>query len=348
MIVIIPKENEPESAAAVAAFLEKSGIAFQSTARRGGRVLFSCSGAQALVQELAKMPEVHSVRSFDGPFGLVSRDHQAEDTLVPFGEWMIGGGGNVVIAGPCSVESQKQIDETARRVRTAGAHGLRGGAYKPRTSPYSFQGHGRKGLELLARAREVTGLPIVTEVMAAEDVPLVAEFADMLQVGSRNIQNFRLLEAVGLSDRPVLLKRGMASTIDEFLAAAEYVYIRGNTKIVLCERGIRTFEPRLRNTIDLGGVALLKRLTHLPVIVDPSHGTGLSEIVPDVSRAAIALGADGLLIEVHPNPREALSDGRQSLDPDQFSELMTSLDKVARAVGRPILRRSLLAAQAKF
>jgi 3-deoxy-7-phosphoheptulonate synthase len=327
--------------------LARHGVAFQAIERRGGQMLFSFANHRAAQAELAHLEAVEKLHAFDGPFGLVSRQFQREDTLVPFGECTIGGGGLVVIAGPCSVESQRQIDEVARRVRVAGAHGLRGGAYKPRTSPYAFQGHGRKGLELLARAREITGLPVVTEVMAPEDVPLVAEHADMLQVGSRNIQNFRLLEAVGLCDRPVLLKRGMMSTIDEFLAAAEYVAARGNTKIVLCERGIRTFETRLRNTLDLAAVALLKELTHLPVFVDPSHGTGLSELVAPMARAAAAVGADGLLIEVHPNPAEALSDGRQSLTPAAFGELMQSLDAVSRAVGRPLARPSVLAAHAR-
>lgn len=346
MIVVIPKEEDSESLAVITGILNRYGVAHQSIPRRGASLLIAFSGGAAAKAELEKNPAVQRLYQFDGHSGLVLREFQPEATVVPFGDVAIGQGSTVVIAGPCSVESQAQIDETARRVRTAGGHGLRGGAFKPRTSPYSFQGHGRKGLELLARAREITGLPVVTEVMAPEDVPLVAEYADMLQVGSRNVQNFRLLEAVGSSDRPVLLKRGMMSTIDEFLAAAEYIYVRGNTKIILCERGIRTFETRLRNTIDLGAVALLKRLTHLPVIVDPSHGTGLSELVPDVARAAIAVGADGVLVEVHPRPAEALSDGRQSLTPDAFTELMSSLEKVARAVGRPLARPSLLASTA--
>ena len=340
MVVVIPKISDPEAAGAVASVLHRHGIPFQCIERRNGAPLFSFENHRGVEAELSTHPSVESLHSFQGPFGLVSRAYKSDDTLIPFGDYMIGGGPVVVIAGPCSVESKKQIETTARRVATAGAHGLRGGAYKPRTSPYAFQGHGRKALEYLAEARQVTGLPVVTEVMSSEDVPLVSEYADMLQVGSRNIQNFRLLEAVGKCDRPVLLKRGMMSTIDEFLAAAEYVYTRGNTRIALCERGIRTFETRLRNTLDLASVALLKRLTHLPVIVDPSHGTGLSELVPDLARAAVAVGADGLLIEVHPQPSEALSDGRQSLTPAAFADLMTSLEMVGRAVNRPLARPS--------
>ena len=247
---------------------------------------------------------------------------------------MVGGPEVVVMAGPCAVESEDQILATARAVKESGAKLLRGGAYKPRTSPYSFQGLREDGLKLLTQARQETGLRVVTEVMDARHIDLVARHADMLQIGSRNMQNFTLLEEVGKCTMPVLLKRGMSATIEEFLQAAEYVMKGGNHQLVLCERGIRTFEPSTRNTLDLNAVPMLKRYTHLPVIVDPSHGTGHWWMVPYLSCAAVAAGADGLLIEVHRNPQEALSDGPQSLAPYQFDSLMREVRAVARAVGR--------------
>ena len=248
----------------------------------------------------------------------------------------IGGDHFVVMAGPCAVESRELLFAAADAVASSGATMLRGGAFKPRTSPDSFQGLGAEGLSLLAEAAQRSGLGVVTEVMDPRDVALVASTASLLQIGSRNVQNFRLLEAVGRSDKPVLLKRGMMSTIDEFLGAAEYIFVRGNENIVLCERGIRGFEPRMRNTLDLASVALLKRLTHLPVIVDPSHGTGLSELVPALARAALAVGADGIMTEVHPRPEAARSDGRQSLSIVEFAQLMKELAPLARVMGRPL------------
>lgn len=240
------------------------------------------------------------------------------------------------MAGPCAVESRQQLLEAAQAVKEAGARILRGGAFKPRTSPYSFQGLGREGLELLAEARAATGLAVVSEVVAPEDVPLVARYVDILQVGARNMQNYALLRAVGRARRPVLLKRGMMATLEELLMAAEYIMAQGNSQVMLCERGIRTFETYTRNTLDINAVPLLKQLTHLPVIVDPSHGTGLREIVGPVSQAAVAAGADGLLIEVHPHPEKALSDGPQSLRPDEFTSLLEKLRPIARAMGREI------------
>ncbi|HUK54045.1 MAG TPA: 3-deoxy-7-phosphoheptulonate synthase [Candidatus Binatia bacterium] len=259
------------------------------------------------------------------PFALASRESHLENTVVEAGGVRIGAGNFVVMAGPCSVESRRQIRETARAVKAAGAHVLRGGAYKPRTSPYDFQGLGRKALEWLAEAGRETGLPVVTEVLSPEDVDLVAEHAQLLQVGARNMQNYALLRRLSGTPRPVLLKRGPSATIQEWLLAAEYLLSGGNRRVVLCERGIRTFETATRNTLDLAGVALVKQLTHLPVIVDPSHGTGKRALVAPASRAAAAVGADGLLIEVHPCPECALSDGEQSLDPRQFAELMRTL-----------------------
>jgi len=270
------------------------------------------------------------------PFKLASRDFKPQDTVVTVNGMTVGEQKVVVIAGPCAVESREQLLETAHAVKAAGASALRGGAFKPRTSPYSFQGLGLEGLKILAEAREQTGLPIVTEVMAPEQVPLVSTYADILQIGARNMQNFALLEAVGRAYKPVLLKRGMMSTIEEFLLSAEYILAQGNTQVILCERGIRTFETYTRNTLDINAIPLLKQLTHLPVIVDPSHGTGKWELVPAVSRAAIAAGADGLIIEVHPRPEEALSDGAQSLKPDRFAALMADLRRVAEAVGRTL------------
>jgi 3-deoxy-7-phosphoheptulonate synthase len=267
-------------------------------------------------------------------FPLVAREVRPQGTVVIVRGVAIGGPGIVVIAGPCAVESERQILATARAVKAAGATMLRGGAFKPRTSPYSFRGLQEEGLRLLALARAETGLPIVTEVMDARQLPLVAMYADMLQIGSRNMQNFTLLEEVGRCRLPVLLKRGMSATLDEYLHAAEYVMKGGNDQVALCERGIRTFEPSTRNTLDLNAVPMLKRRTHLPVLVDPSHGSGHAWMVPALACAAIAVGADGLLIEVHCDPPHALSDGPQSLTPEEFARMTTVVAAVAAAVGR--------------
>ena len=268
------------------------------------------------------------------PFKLASRDFHPKDTVINLNGVSIGGKRLTVMAGPCSVESREQLLEAAHAVKEAGAKVLRGGAYKPRTSPYSFQGMGEEGLKLLAEAREETGLLIVTEVMEPDLVPLISTYADILQIGARSMQNYALLHAVGEAQKPVLLKRGMMSTMEELLMSAEYILSHGNNRIILCERGIRTFEPYTRNTLDVSAVPMLKQLSHLPVIADPSHGTGKWELVEPVARAAVAAGADGLLIEVHPHPEEALSDGAQSLKPDRFAALMENLAAVAEAVGR--------------
>lgn len=267
---------------------------------------------------------------------LVSKESRPEGTIVEVNGIPIGGKAVVLMAGPCAVESEEQLLKTARLVADSGASILRGGAFKPRTSPYSFQGLGLEGLEMLARAREETGLAVVSEVMDTRQVENVSAHADILQVGSRNMQNFPLLKEVGQSNKPVLLKRGMMATLEEFLNAAEYLFSHGNTSVILCERGIRTFEPATRYTLDLNAVPLLKQLTHLPVIVDPSHGTGLRSLVPPMAKAAIAAGADGLLIEVHYHPEEALCDGSQSLYPSDFAKLTTELQPVAKAIGRSI------------
>jgi len=270
------------------------------------------------------------------PFKLASRDFQPDDTVFELNGHSIGGQKVIVMAGPCAVESREQIIETAHAVRDAGAHLLRGGAFKPRTSPYSFQGLGEEGLRYLAEAREASGLAIVTEVMAPEQVPLVAQYADVLQLGTRNMQNYALLHAVGESGKPILLKRGMMSTIEELLMSAEYILSHGNRRVMLCERGIRTFETYTRNTLDINAVPVLKELTHLPVVVDPSHATGKWHLVSAASKAAVAAGADGLIIEVHPSPELAMSDGAQSLRPTRFAELMDQLRPIAEAVNRTL------------
>jgi 3-deoxy-7-phosphoheptulonate synthase len=263
------------------------------------------------------------------PFKLASRDFVAGRTVVPIGDGQI-----VVAAGPCAVESWEQLEEVAYAAKACGAKLLRGGAFKPRTSPYSFQGLGEEGLKLLARARERTGLPVVTEVMTPEAVPLVEAYADCLQIGARNMQNFNLLQACGKAKKPVLLKRGPSATLEELLMAAEYILSSGNRNVILCERGLRTFERATRNTLDLSAVAVLKEWTHLPVIVDPSHSTGRRSYVAPMARAAVACGADGLLIEVHPHPDRALSDGPQSLTLEMLAETMEGVAAIARAVGR--------------
>lgn len=272
----------------------------------------------------------------DSSFKLVGREEQPTGTIVEVQGVRWGATEIVIIAGPCAVESDAQMLETAQAVKAGGAKVLRGGAFKPRTSPYSFQGLKEEGLKILARARQTTGLPIVTEVMDARQLDMVCRYADILQVGSRNMQNFTLLEEVGRSSKPVLLKRGLSATIEEFLLAAEYISKQGNGQIILCERGIRTFDTATKYTLDLNIIPLLKQLSHLPVIVDPSHGTSHWWMVPSLAKAAIAVGADGLIIEVHAHPEEALSDGPQSLRPDKFGLMMEALRRVARAVGREL------------
>lgn len=284
-------------------------------------------GRRSELEALRAAPGVEDVIQITHPFKLVSRQLRQRCTVVDVSGVKIGGGHLAVMAGPCSVESAEQLMETARSVKAAGANLLRGGAYKPRTSPYDFQGLGVEALRLLRDASEETGLPIVTEVMSETDVEIVSEYADMLQVGARNMQNFSLLRKLAASQRPILLKRGPSATINEWLLAAEYLLAGGNPSVVLCERGIKTFETAMRNTLDLAAIALAKELTHLPVIADPSHGTGLRSLVPPMSKAAVAAGADGLMIEVHPCPERALSDGPQSLDLAGFAALMKELGR---------------------
>jgi 3-deoxy-7-phosphoheptulonate synthase len=290
------------------------------------------SGRRHEIEALVVAPGVENVVPIAQPFKLVSRQVKPERSVVKIGEVSIGGPGVVIIAGPCSVESREQLLSTAQAVKRAGAAMLRGGAYKPRTSPYDFQGLGVEALKILAEARAESGLPVVTEVMGTEDVDIICEYADMLQVGARNMQNFSLLRRLATVNKPILLKRGPSATVKEWLLAAEYLLSGGNSQVVLCERGIKTFETEMRNTFDLAAVALARDLSHLPVIADPSHGTGKQSLIAAVSRAAVAVGADGLIIEVHPCPERALSDGAQSLDFNGFEKVMTAIAQPLRPV----------------
>ncbi len=285
------------------------------------------------------LPGVENVIPISKPYKLSSREFQPQDTVIKVGDVEIGAGSVVVMAGPCAVESQEQVLETARAVKAAGADILRGGAFKPSTSPYTFRGMGLRGLELLALAREETGLPIITEVMAPQDVELVARYADILQVGTRSMQNFPLLDEVGKARKPVLLKRGLSATIQEWLLSAEYILSQGNRELMLCERGIRTFETQTRNTMDISAIPLIGMLSHLPIIADPSHGTGQWYLVRPLALAAVAAGADGIMIEVHPNPDQALKDGPQSLNFANFELLMSQVAAVTASVGRKLRNR---------
>ncbi len=289
-----------------------------------------------LKETLEAWPGVEDVVPISKPYKLASREFQPRSTTVKIGDVAIGGDTVVVMAGPCAVESEEQLMSTARAVKEAGAHILRGGAFKPSTSPYTFRGLGESGLKLLAQASKDTGLPVITEVMTVVDVELVSKYADILQIGARNMQNFNLLDEVGKTRKPVMLKRGMSATIQEWLLSAEYILSQGNKGVILCARGIRTFETHTRNTMDIDAIPIIKKLSHLPIIADPSHGTGKSELVIPVSMAAVAAGADGLMVEVHPNPESALKDGPQSLNFDSFRLLMQQLAPVAVAVGRKI------------
>ncbi len=291
---------------------------------------------QLSTDAFAVLPGVERVSRIMKPYKLASREFKTKDSIVSVNGIDIGGKRVVVMAGPCAVESEKQLIDAAKIIKKAGASMLRGGAFKPRTSPFSFQGLEKAGLELLARAREQVGLPVVTEVVEPRAVPLVSKYADILQVGARNMQNYALLTEIGKSKQPVILKRGLSATITEWLTAADYLLAEGNNQVILCERGIRTFEDSIRFSLDITSIPVLKRFSHLPVIVDPSHAAGHYNYVPAVAKAAIAAGADGLLIEVHPNPKEALVDGLQSLTPSDFARLMRELKPLAESVGRSI------------
>ncbi|NVM57878.1 MAG: 3-deoxy-7-phosphoheptulonate synthase [Desulfobacterales bacterium] len=334
MIIVMKRKTEQEQLDDVVRWLESAG--YKAHVSKG--VEHTIIGAvgdergKVFLKAVENMPGVEKVMPILQPYKLASRQSKEGNTVIRVGDVEIGGPKCVVMAGPCAVESEEQLMEAAYVVNKAGASMLRGGAFKPRTSPYSFQGLGEEGLKILARAREKTGLPVVTEVMSNSELELVESYADVLQVGARNVQNFALLKAVGLSKKPVLLKRGMMTTLEELLMSAEYILASGNHQVILCERGIRTFETATRNTLDISAVPVLKEKTHLPVIVDPSHATGQWRLVPPLAKAAVAVGADGLLIEVHPNPDHALCDGSQSLKPEKFYKLMDEIESIANIV----------------
>lgn len=337
MLVIMDAQARMRETSAVIARLEDLGYHVHLSEGNNQTVLGIVGSGQPLdFAVLEQMPGVARVVPVRKPFKLASRDFKAEDTRFPIANQVVGGQGLIIMAGPCSVESRSQILETAHAVKEAGAHVLRGGAFKPRSSPYSFQGMGEEGLKYLAEAREATGLPVITEVMEPALVPLVCEYADILQIGARNMQNYALLHAVGEAQRPVLLKRGMSSLMEEWLMCAEYILSHGNKRVMLCERGIRTFETYTRNTFDINAIPVIKHLSHLPIIADPSHATGKWEYVSAAAKASVAAGADGLIIEVHPRPDEALSDGAQSLKPERFAKLVLEMKAIAQAVGRDI------------
>jgi len=334
-MIIMRTEATQTQIASVVARVEEQGLRAHISRGEERTIIGAIGDGRPINQDQFRLlPGVDRVVPISRPYKLASREFIPEDSTFPLDGVNFGPGQVLLIAGPCTVESRNQILETAIAVREAGAHVLRGGAFKPRTSPYSYQGMGEAGLELLAEARALTGLPVVTEVMAPDQVDLITRYADVLQIGARNMQNYALLHAVGESRHPVLLKRGMSATIDDLLMAAEYILSHGNNRVMLCERGIRTFETATRNTTDINAIPVLKSHTHLPVILDPSHGTGHWEYVNAVARAGIAAGADGLMIEVHTHPEDALSDGGQSLKPERFAELVTQVKAIAQAVGR--------------
>ena len=337
MIIVLKPEATAADAQQLLTLIEAKGL--KPLHMPGAeRVVLGALGDERILAELALdgHPMVESLKPILAPYKLVSRELHPHDTVVRFGRHAIGGRGFCVIAGPCAVESESQMRGTAAAARKSGAHGLRAGAFKPRTSPYAFQGHGVEGLKILRRIGDEMDLPVVTEVMESGDVEVVAHYADALQVGARNMQNFSLLRAVGRCGKPVLLKRGMSAKVEELLLAAEYLLAEGNDQVVLCERGIRTFETATRNTLDLNAIPYIKQKTHLPVLVDPSHGTGVRDLVIPMALAAAACGADGLLVEMHENPAVALSDGAQSLYPEGFAQLMAALAPVVAAVGREL------------
>jgi 3-deoxy-7-phosphoheptulonate synthase len=348
-VIVVMKSNAEEAEVqGVVERLEALGLGAHLSGGRERTVIgvIGVGFSPELPALMELLPGVDHVTRITRPYKLASSEFRPTPTIIQVGDVKIGSDEFVVMAGPCSVESREQVLETARAVKRAGARLLRGGAYKPRTSPYSFQGLGRAGLELLAEAREETGLPIITEVLEPGDVELVANYADILQIGARNMQNFPLLKEVGPIPRPVMLKRGLSGTIEEWLMAAEYIMSSGNFQVILCERGIRTFETAARNTLDLSAIPIIKRLSHLPVMADPSHGTGKWYLVRPLAMAALAVGADGLLIEVHPAPDHALSDGPQSLNLENFAGMMDALRTVAPSVERRIEQPALAEALA--
>jgi 3-deoxy-7-phosphoheptulonate synthase len=335
MIIVMKPDATESEIQNIIKIIEENGLK-PHISRGKERVIIGAIGDESIIRNLPfdSYPGVENAVPILKPYKIVSREFKKENTVIKVDNEEIGGKKVVIIAGPCAVENREITLETARRVKEAGSVFFRGGAYKPRTSPYSFQGLGEEGLKILLEAKKETGMPIVTELMDPRDTELVCKYADIIQIGARNMQNFRLLLEVGKIDKPVILKRGLSSTINELLMSAEYIASQGNTKIILCERGIRTFETATRNTLDLSAVPLLKNLTHLPVIVDPSHGTGHWDLVIPMALAAVACGADGIMVEVHPHPEKALSDGSQSLKPEKFKIMVEKINAVANAIGR--------------
>lgn len=337
MIIVMKPENSKEATEKVASRIKSMGL--KPVCMEGThRTVIAVIGDERLLEKLHldSDPAIESISPVLTPYKTVSREAHTEDSVVDIAGVKIGGGHFAVIAGPCSVESHDSFLETAADVKKYGANFLRGGAYKPRTSPYSFQGMGEEGLVILEEAYRSTGLPTISEVVEAADVPVMEKYINAFQVGARNMQNFRLLQALGKSNKPVILKRGMSATLEELLLAAEYIVSEGNPAVVLCERGIRTFETATRNTLDMNAVPYLKQHSHLPVIVDPSHATGIRELVIPMSKAAIACGADGIMVEVHHNPAEALSDGAQSLFPKEFEDLMNQIKGYLELEGKTL------------
>jgi 3-deoxy-7-phosphoheptulonate synthase len=344
MLIVMDTHATAEQVERVCAEIREMG--YQAHAMPGPtRTAIGVTGNEGAIVQTSRiqmLPGVDEIVRITKPYKLVSRDFKEADTVVEVGNVQIGGAAVVVMAGPCTIESREQLFDTAQAVIAHGATIVRGGAYKPRTSPYSFQGLGEEGLRYLAEVRAELGAPVVTEVMDKATLPLVVQYADVLQIGARNMQNYSLLRAVGQTDKPVLLKRGFAATVKDLLLAAEYILAEGNKQVILCERGVRTFDDHSRFTLDLGAIPVLKSLTHLPVIVDPSHASGYADRIIPMSRAAIAAGADGLIVEVHPNPAFAVCDGEQSLVPDRFAALMQQVERIAAAVDRPVAGRSPL------
>jgi len=339
MMVVMKKSHTKEELQEVLDHLKDNGLGAHMSVGVE-RTVIGVLGSiyPELAEELEAFPGVEETVPITRPYKLAGRELKPQDTVIKVGNVTIGGGSVVVMAGECSVESEEQMMATARLVKEVGGHILRGGAFKPRTSPHAFRGLGEDGLRILAAAKAETGLPIVTEVMDTRDVDVVASYADILQIGTRNAQNYYLLDEVGHCGKPVLLKRGMASTVEDWLLCAEYILARGNGQVILCERGIRTFETGTRFTLDVSAIPLAKRLSHLPVVADPSHGTGRWYLVEPMSLAAVAAGADGLMLEIHPNPDRALSDGAQSLKFENFRTLMQRLSVMGEAIGRPLER----------
>ena len=334
MIVVLKHNPNPEQLQSLITWLQEKGIIIHTSIGEGNMLLGLVGDTSKIDADLiSALDIVEDVKRVQEPYKNANRKFHPEDTVVKVGNTQIGGGNLTLMAGPCSVESEEQVVAIAKAVKASGATMLRGGAFKPRTSPYSFQGMRSEGLDLLKLARRATGAPIVTEIMNTEHLPLF-ENVDLIQVGARNMQNFELLKAVGRQKKPVLLKRGLANTLEEFVMSAEYIMAEGNENVILCERGIRTFETSMRNTLDLAGVVMLHKMTHLPVVVDPSHACGHAWMVPELAKAAVAAGADGLMIEVHNNPAKAKCDGAQSLTPDQFDELMQFINKEVEFFGK--------------